>query len=263
MDRLKGRVALITGAASGIGRASAKLFAEEGAFVVAFDRAEGVHETAKMVTGAGGKAIAMTGDAGEEKDVEAAVAKAVAEFGGLDIAFANAGVSGGLTPLMDQTGEFWLDLLRINLVGPFLMIKHAGKQMAASGRGSIICTASVAALRSGAGGSPYSASKAGVISLVQTACQQFAGSGVRVNAICPGLIETGMTMPMFDRARERGTEQKLGQLNPLRRAGQPVEIAQAALFLASDDASYVNGQAIAVDGGLSSSHPIARPGAMS
>ena len=191
MDRLKGRVALITGAASGIGRASAKLFAEEGAFVVAFDRAEGVHETAKMVTDAGGKAIAMTGDAGEEKDVEAAVAKAVAEFGGLDIAFANAGVSGGLTPLMDQTGEFWLDLLRINLVGPFLMIKHAGKQMAASGRGSIICTASVAALRSGAGGSPYSASKAGVISLVQTSCQQFAGSGVRVNAICPGLIETG------------------------------------------------------------------------
>jgi NAD(P)-dependent dehydrogenase (short-subunit alcohol dehydrogenase family) len=263
MNRLEGRVALITGAASGIGRASARIFAGEGAAVVAFDRADAVNETVKMITDAGGRAIALTGDAGEEADVEAAVAKAVSQFGGLDVAFANAGVSGGLTPMMEQTGETWLNLLRINLVGPFLMIKHASKVMAAKGKGSIICTASVAGLRSGAGGSPYSASKAGVISLVQTSCQQLAGTGVRVNAICPGLIETGMTAPMFDRARDRGTEAKLGQLNPMRRAGQPVEIARVALFLASDDASYVDGQAIPVDGGLSSSHPIARPGAMS
>jgi NAD(P)-dependent dehydrogenase (short-subunit alcohol dehydrogenase family) len=263
MNRLEGRVALITGAASGIGRASARLFAAEGASIVAFDRAEAVHETAEMVRKDGGRAVSITGDAGEEREIEAAVGKTVAEFGGLDIAFANAGISGGLTGLMDQTGAFWLDLLRINLVGPFLIIKHAGKYMAAQGRGSIICTASVAGLRSGAGGSPYSASKAGVINLVQTSAQQLAGTGVRVNAICPGLIETGMTAPMFDRARERGTEAKLGQLNPLRRAGQPVEIAKAALFLASDDASYVNGQAIVVDGGLSSSHPVARPGALS
>jgi NAD(P)-dependent dehydrogenase (short-subunit alcohol dehydrogenase family) len=263
MNRLEGRVALITGAASGIGRASARLFASEGAAVVAFDRAEAVHETAVMITQAGGRALALTGDAGDEADVEAAVARAVAQFGGLDIAFANAGVSGGLTPMMEQTGETWLNLLRINLVGPFLIIKHASKVMAAKGKGAIICTASVAGLRSGAGGSPYSASKAGVISLVQTASQQLAGTGIRVNAICPGLIETGMTAPMFDRAREKGTEAKLGQLNPLRRAGAPIEIAQTALFLASDDASYVNGQAIAVDGGLSSSHPVARQGALS
>ena len=262
MARLSGRTALITGAASGIGRASAKLFAGEGANLILFDRADEVHETAKMVTDAGGRAISMNGDAGEEADVESAVARAVKEYGGLDIAFANAGVSGGLTSLQDQTGDFWLKLLRINLVGPFLIVKHASKAMK-SGKGSIICTASVAGLRSGAGGAPYSASKAGVISLVQTSAQQLAGTGVRVNAICPGLIETGMTMPMFDRAREKGSEAKLGQLNPLRRAGQPVEIAQAALFLASDDASYVNGQAIVVDGGLSSSHPVARQGAMS
>ncbi len=263
MDRLKGRVALVTGAASGIGRASCRLFAEEGAKVVAFDRAEGVEETVALITGAGGQAVAIRGDAGEEAEVSAAVAAAMERFGRLDVAFANAGVSGGLTALADQTGAFWLELLRINLVGPFLMIKHASKVMSAAGSGSIICTASVAALRSGAGGSPYSASKAGVISLVQTSAQQLAGTGVRVNAICPGLIETGMTAPMFDRARERGTEAKLGQLNPLRRAGQPAEIARAALFLASDDASYVNGQAIVVDGGLSSSHPVARPGALS
>ena len=132
--------------------------------------------------------------------------------------------------------------------------------MAAHNRGSIICTASVAALRSGAGGVPYSASKAGVISLVQTAANQLYGTGVRVNAICPGLIETGMTQPIFDQARSRGTEHKIGQLNPLRRAGAPIEIAHMALFLASDDASYVNGQAVAVDGGLSSSHPVVRKG---
>jgi NAD(P)-dependent dehydrogenase (short-subunit alcohol dehydrogenase family) len=124
--------------------------------------------------------------------------------------------------------------------------------------GSIICTASVAGLRSGAGGAAYSASKAGVISLVQTAAQQLSGTGVRVNAICPGLIETGMTRPMYDVARERGHEQRIGELNPLKRGGEPEEIAQAALFLASNESSYVNGAALVVDGGLSSSHPEAR-----
>src|SRR6202000_82805 len=132
----------------------------------------------------------------------------------------------------------------------------AAREMVKHGRGSIICTASVAGLRSGAGGIPYSASKAGVISLVQTIANQWSGSGVRINAICPGLIETGMTKPIFDRARERGTEDKIGQLNALQRNGVPEEIAHTALFLASDAASYVNGQALAVDGGLSSSHPI-------
>ncbi len=261
MGRLQDRVALVTGAASGIGRASAELFAAEGAAVVVFDRAASVHATAEAITVAGGRAIALTGDAGLETDVAAAVERAVAEFGALDVCYANAGVSGvgafGDIPLLDMTADHWTDLLRINLIGPFLAIKHASRVMVPRGKGSIICTASVAGIRAGAGPVPYSASKAGVINLVQTCAQQLAGTGVRVNAICPGLIETGMTAVIYERARERGAESRIGQLNPLRRGGEPREIACAALFLATDDASYVDGHALVVDGGLSSSHPVA------
>jgi NAD(P)-dependent dehydrogenase (short-subunit alcohol dehydrogenase family) len=257
MGRLQDRTALITGAGSGIGRATAKLFAAEGARVVVFDRVQAVEDTAKAIRDAGGQAVAIIGDAGLEADVAGAVATAVSTYGGLDICYANAGVSGGYVPLFEMTAEHWTELLRINLIGPFLAIKHAAKVMVPRGKGSIICTASVAGLRSGAGGIPYSASKAGVINMVQTCAQQLGGTGVRINAICPGLIETGMTQPIFDRARERGTADKIGQLNPLQRGGVPEEIAGAALFLASDDSSYVDGQAIVVDGGLSSSHPVA------
>jgi len=254
--RLQGRSAVITGAGSGIGRASARLFAAEGAKVVCFDRAETVDETAALIKSAGGEALALRGDAGAEADVIAALDLAVSRHGGLDVVFANAGVSGGWTTMEEATPEFWLDLLRINLIGPFLAVKHASAIMRKAGKGSIICTASVAGIRSGAGGVPYSASKAGVINLVQTTANVLYGTGVRVNAICPGLIETGMTAPIYQHARERGTDDKIGQLNPLRRGGQPSEIAHAALFLASDDSSYVNGHALVVDGGLSTSHPV-------
>ncbi|MBS0408521.1 MAG: SDR family oxidoreductase [Proteobacteria bacterium] len=257
MGRLEGRVAVITGAGSGIGRATSQLFAKEGAKVLCFDRAaEAVEETADLICKAGGTAIAMAGDAGEETDVKAAIDRAVSELGGLDVVYANAGISGGGTPMAELDAKFWQEVLRINLIGPFLAIKHASPIMAAKGKGSIICTASVAGIRSGAGGIPYSASKAGVINLVQTTANTLYGSGVRVNAICPGLIETGMTRPIYQMARSKGTDDKIGQLNPLKRGGEPIEIAGAALFLASDDSSYVNGQAIVVDGGLSSSHPV-------
>lgn len=256
MDILKGKTAIVTGAASGIGRASAMLFAAEGAAVVALDRAAEVEATAAAIRAAGGRAIALLKDSSAEADVAGAVATALKEFGSLDACYANAGISGGLVPFFEETVDHWMEVLKINLIGTFLLAKYAAKEMVKQKRGSIICTASVAGLRSGAGGVPYSASKAGVVSLVQTVAYQLTGTGVRINAICPGLIETGMTRPMFERARERGTERKIGQLNPLQRYGLPQEIAQTALFLASDAASYVNGQAIAVDGGLSSSHPI-------
>ena len=257
--QLKGKVALVTGAASGIGRASAMVFAQAGAAVVALDRAPEVEETVAAIRKENGRATAIVSDSSQEENICEAIDSAVREYGALDVCFANAGVSGGLVPLHEQTPEHWLQVLTINLIGTFLAVKHAARVMTPRKRGSIICTASVAGLRSGAGGSPYSASKAGVISLVQTTAYQLSGSGVRINAICPGLIETGMTKPIFDQARARGTDNKIGQLNPLRRAGAPIEIARMALFLASDAASYVNGQAFPVDGGLSASHPIVPP----
>ena len=202
MGRLNGKRAIVTGAGSGIGRASALLFAHEGAKVLA---------------------------------------------------------AGVVSLVKTAANSFYGTGVRVNQVGAFLAIKHAGRHMVAQKSGSIICTASVAGLRANAGGNPYSASKAGVISLVQTAANSFYGTGVRVNAICPGLIETGMTKPIFDFAKERGTAAHIGQLNPMNRYGEPHEIAAMAAFLASDEASYVNGQAIAVDGGLSATHPFRRP----
>lgn len=242
--RLEGKIAIVTGAASGIGKATAALFAREGATVIAADVAasEGL----------------VSADAGREEDVRRLVDTAVRDHGGLDIFFANAGISGGLASVFEQTPEDWQEILRVNLIGPFLAIKHAAPAMKERGGGSIICTASVAGLRAGAGGPAYSASKAGVISLVEVAATQLCGANIRVNAICPGLIETGMTKGIYDMARASGREEMIGHLNPMKRGGEPEEIAQAALFLASPEASYVNGHALVVDGGLSCSHPFYR-----
>jgi NAD(P)-dependent dehydrogenase (short-subunit alcohol dehydrogenase family) len=255
MGRLEGKSVIITGAGSGIGRAATLLFAREGAKLIAVDRSEAVKDTVEQVKKAGGTAEAVTADVGSEKDVIGFIDGALATYGRLDAIWANAGISGGLVPLADQTVEHWQEVLRVNLIGPFLAIKHSIPHMTKQGSGSIICTASVAGLKAGASGHPYGASKAGVISLVQITAYSLSGTGVRINAICPGLIETGMTKPVFDRAKERGTSDKIGQLNPLKRAGQPHELAAMGLFLASDEASYVNGQAIPVDGGLSASMP--------
>ena len=237
--RLANKIAIVTGAGSGIGKATVELFRREGAKVVGADLQGTDFEC----------------DAGDEEQVEALVAHTVRDHRGLDIFFANAGISGGFASILEQDAEDWAEILRVNLIGPFLAIKYAAPMMKERGGGSIIATASVAGLRSGAGGAAYSSSKAGVINLVKVAATQLAGANIRVNAICPGLIETGMTELIFERARAKGQAEMIGHLNPLKRGGAPAEIANAALFLASDEASYVNGQAIVVDGGLSASHP--------
>ena len=238
-SRLEGKIIIVTGAGSGIGKATTELFRDHGATVIAADLQGADHQA----------------DAGNEDDVIRLVSIAREEHGGLHGFFANAGISGGLASIFEQTPDDWQEILRVNLIGPFLAIKHAAPAMKTLGGGSIICTASVAGIRAGAGGAAYSASKAGVINLVEVAATQLAGSGIRVNAICPGLIETGMTKPFYDWARSSGKESRLGDLNPLKRGGEPIEIARAALFLASDESSYVNGHALVVDGGLSISHP--------
>jgi NAD(P)-dependent dehydrogenase (short-subunit alcohol dehydrogenase family) len=237
--RLEGKVIVVTGAGSGIGKATTDVFREHGATVIAADLEGADHQA----------------DAGREEDVIRLISIAREEHGALHGFFANAGISGGLASIFEQSPEDWQEILRVNLIGPFLAIKHAAPVIKEQGGGSIICTASVAGIRAGAGGPAYSASKAGVINLVKVAATQLAGSNVRVNAICPGLIETGMTKPLYDMARAAGKEQLLGHLNPLKRGGEPPEIARAALFLASDESSYVNGHALVVDGGLSISHP--------
>ena len=257
MGRLEGKSVIITGAGSGIGRAASLLFTKEGAKLIAVDKTEGVKETVEQVRKAGGTAEAVMADAGSESDVKGFIARAVSAYGKLDAIWANAGISGGLVPLADQTPEHWQEILRVNLIGPFLAVKHAIPHLVKQGNGAIVCTASVAGLKANASGHPYAASKAGVISLVQTTAYSLSGTGVRINAVCPGLIETGMTKPIFEGAKERGTQDKIGQLNPLRRAGQAHEIAAMGLFLASDEASYVNGQAFPVDGGLTASMPYA------
>lgn len=253
--RFEGKSVIVTGAGSGIGRAAAIAFAGEGARVVVADVTDGVEATAAMI-GEAARAIRM--DAGFEDDVARTVTLACEAHGGLDVIFANAGISGGLATIFDTDVALITEVLRVNLIGPFLAIKHAAPRIAERGGGAIVLTASVAGLRSGAGSPAYSASKAGVISLAQVSAQQLSGSNVRVNAICPGLTETGMTKPVFDYARDAGKLDRVGRLNPLGRGAQPEELARVALFLASDEASYVNGQAIAVDGGLSSSHPVTR-----
>ena len=201
-------------------------------------------------------------DAGDEAAVRAVVDEVMENYGRLDIMFANAGIVGTNKIFTEIESEQFMKTMRTNVLSVFVAIKYAAKAMMKTSEqkkypcGSFIATSSVAGLRSNAGSTDYSASKAAVRSLVQTTAYQLAGTGIRVNAIMPGLIETGMTAPLFSMARARGTEGKIGQLNPMRRGAIADEVARVALFLGSDEASYVNGQGWAVDGGLSAGHPV-------
>ena len=247
--RFEGKVAIVTGAGSGIGRATANRLASEGAKVCLVD----MNETGLADSLPQGDHFTMTCDVSDEAQVEGVVRAVMDKWGRIDAVANNAGIACSKEPITDNPMDVWTKVLGVNLIGVAHFIKHAGRVMCDQGSGAIVNTASVAGIRSGAGGNAYSASKAGVINLTMTAACDLGGFGVRVNAVCPGLIETGMTKPIFDIARDKGKEEKLGSRCELRRYGRPEEIAAAICFLASDDASYITGQALPVEGGNTAS----------
>ncbi|HOJ52045.1 MAG TPA: SDR family NAD(P)-dependent oxidoreductase [Syntrophales bacterium] len=252
--RLEGKVAIITGAADGIGRATAVIFAQEGAKLALADINEtGLAQTATLVKEEGGEVIYRKTDVSNEEEVKALIDETLQQYSFIDILVNNAGITGNLNPLEQEDGNDWQRVYAVNVLGAVYAIKHVAPHMQARKKGAIVNTASVAGIRAGAGTNAYSASKAALINFTMTAACDLGGFNVRVNAVCPGLIETGMTRPIFELARERGKEDKLGSRCELRRYGRPEEVARAILFLASDDASYITGQALPVDGGNTAS----------
>jgi NAD(P)-dependent dehydrogenase (short-subunit alcohol dehydrogenase family) len=252
--RLKDKVGIVTGASSGIGEATAVMFAKAGARLVLADiEAEGLNAVAKRIAEDGGTAIIKKTDVSSEEEVKALVALALESYAKVDIVCNIAGVAGDLASLDQQEKSVWQRVYDVNVMGAVYTTKHVCRHMQERKRGAIVNVSSVAGIRSGAGGNAYSASKAALINFSQTAACDLGGHNVRVNAVCPGLIETGMTQSIFDYARKSGKENKLGSRCELKRYGKPEEVAYAILFLASDEASYVTGQALAVDGGNTAS----------
>jgi NAD(P)-dependent dehydrogenase (short-subunit alcohol dehydrogenase family) len=250
MGQLDGKVAVITGGASGIGEATVRRFCREGAAVIVADLNESSGRgVADACAAEGGRASFRRTDVSTEADVAAAIAQAVERYGRLDVLFNNAGLGGAIGPIEDTPVEDWDRTQGVLLRGVFLGIKHAVPKMRAAGGGSIISTASVAGLRGGAGPHAYSAAKAAVINLTRSVALEVAKDNIRVNCICPGGIHTPLLGSRFP-----GSDEMLGQmlavLQPLPRTGAPDDIAAMALFLASDEARFVTGAAMVVDGGF-------------
>jgi len=248
MDDFDGKVAIVTGAASGIGRASARAFAREGARVVVADiDGAGGDETVRLVTEAGGEAVFVRTDVSRSADVQAMVAAAVDTFGRLDYAHNNAGIVGAGIPVAEMPEEVWERALGIMLTGVFLCMKHEIPRILEQGGGAIVNTSSGAGLIGVPGFADYVASKHGIIGLTKTAALEYATSGLRVNAICPGTARTGMVNEWL--GGDPANEAQVVALHPIGRIAEPEEIAEAAVWLCSDRASFVVGHALSVDGG--------------
>jgi NAD(P)-dependent dehydrogenase (short-subunit alcohol dehydrogenase family) len=248
--KLEGKVALVTGGSSGIGRATALAYAREGAKVVVASRGTGgLEETVELIHTAGGEAVALQTDVTREAEVEQLVERAVAHYGRLDCAFNNAGIPGSVRPFFEYTEAEWDQIHDTNLKGVWLCMKHETRQMLRQGGGSIVNTSSMAGLIGSRGIGGYAASKHGVLGLTKTAALELATSGVRVNAVCPGTIHrTAMIDQLF--AGQPELARTVAAMHPMARVGEPTEVAEAVVWLSSDAASFVTGHALPVDGGL-------------
>ncbi|MEI6486908.1 MAG: glucose 1-dehydrogenase [Sphingomonadales bacterium] len=251
MSRLTGKVALVTGAASGLGAAAARRLARAGAAVVLTDRDIAGEDVAASIVDGGGQAVFRLHDVTSQPDWAAAVEHAVADFGGLHILVNNAGVAGGNNALMDHSYEAWRQILGVNLDGVFLGLRHAGPRIAAAGGGSVINISSILGKVGMAGAAAYCASKGGVTLLTKAAALEWAPLGIRVNSIHPGFIDTPMVSGALA-GREDGNEMRVALMaaHPLGRFGLPREIGDAVAFLASDEASFITGAELVVDGGF-------------
>jgi NAD(P)-dependent dehydrogenase (short-subunit alcohol dehydrogenase family) len=243
-----GKVAFVTGAGSGIGRSAALAFAREGADMVVADIAEQAnHDTARIIEEAGGRALAVRCDVTRSSDVQAALNTLVDTFGHLDVAFNNAGAEQERRATADVTEDEWDRILAVNLRGVFLSMKYEIPLMLRNGRGAIVNTSSGAGIKAFGQGAAYAAAKHGVVGLTRDAALDYAPSNIRINAVCPGIIDTAM-MQRFTGGTAEGRARVIGQ-EPVGRMGTPEEIAGTVLWLCSDAASFVVGHAMVVDGG--------------